>query len=134
MMRVGHLLERIAEPENLREAFLCASRAKSAKPDVVAFRENVTSRLAVMRDQILSGEVPVGSYHQFKVYDPKERMITVAPFAQRVLHHAIMRVCEPYLKKKLVPWTYACRKRKGRIAAHNAAAKHCRSYDPISRS
>jgi hypothetical protein len=47
MKRVGHLLERIAEPENLCEAFLRASRAKSAKPDVLAFRENLASHLAV---------------------------------------------------------------------------------------
>jgi RNA-directed DNA polymerase len=126
MKRVGHLLERIAEPENLREAFLRASRAKSAKPDVMAFRRNLTGHLAVMRDQILSGEVPVGGYRQFRVYDPKERVITVAPFAQRVLHHAILRVCEPYLENKLVPWTYACRKGKGRLAALDAAAGHCR--------
>lgn len=126
MKRAGYLLERIAEPENLREAFLRASRAKSAKPDVVAFREALTSRLAVMRDQILSGEVPVGGYRQFRVYDPKERVITVAPFAQRVLHHAILRVCEPYLENKLVPWTYACRKGKERLAALDAAAAHCR--------
>lgn len=126
MKRIGHLLERIAEPENLREAFLLASRAKSAKPDVLAFRENLTSHLAVMRDQILSGNVPVGGYRQFRVYDPKERVITVAPFAQRVLHHAILRVCEPYLENKLVPWTYACRKGKGRLAALDAAAGHCR--------
>lgn len=127
MKRIGYLLERIAEPENLREAFLRASRAKSGKPDVMAFRGNLTARLAEMRDQILSGEVPVGGYRQFRVYDPKERVITVAPFAQRVLHHAILRVCEPYLENKLVPWTYACRKGKGRLAALDAAAGHCRS-------
>ena len=128
MKRVGHLLARIAEPENLREAFLRASRAKSAKPDVLAFRENLTSRLAVMRDQILSGEVPVGGYRQFRVYDPKERVITVAPFAQRVLHHAILRVCEPYLENKLVPWTYACRKGKGTHRAIDRAQDYLRKH------
>jgi RNA-directed DNA polymerase len=126
MKRVGYLLERIAEPENLREAFLRASRAKSDRADVQAFRENLRAHLAEMRDQILSGEVPVGGYRQFRVYDPKERVITVAPFAQRVLHHAILLVCEPYLENKLVPWTYACRKGKGRLAALDAAAGHCR--------
>jgi hypothetical protein len=74
MKRAGYLLERIAEPENLREAFLRASRAKSAKPDVVAFRQNLTGHLLAMRDQILSGEVLVGGYRQFRVYDPKERV------------------------------------------------------------
>ena len=129
MKRVGYLMERIAEPENLREAFLLASRAKSGKPDVLTYRAKRMANLDNLRKQLLSGNALVGGYHQFKVYDPKERTITVAPFAQRVLHHAIMRVCEPYLENKLVPWTYACRKQKGRIAALNAAAKHCRSYD-----
>lgn len=128
MKRAGHLLERIAEPENLREAFLRASRAKSGRADVLAYRENLSEQMATLREQILTESVPFGGYRQFQVFDPKERLITVAPFWQRVLHHAIMLVCEPYLENKLVPWTYACRKGKGRIAALDAAARHCRKY------
>lgn len=80
MKRAGHLLERIAEPENLREAFLRAARAKSGRADVLAYRENLSEQMATLREQILSEKVPFGGYRQFQVFDPKERLITVAPF------------------------------------------------------
>jgi hypothetical protein len=128
MKRVGNLLERIADAENLREAFISASRAKASRPDVVEYRENLAVNLEMLRGQLLSQSVPMGGYRQFQVYDPKERTITVAPFCQRVLHHAIMRVCEPFFENHLVPRTYACRKGKGRLAALDEAAKHSRKF------
>ena len=56
-------------------------------------------------------------YHQFWIRDPKERLITAPCFRERVLHHAIVRVCEPTFERWLIPDTYACRREKGRIAA-----------------
>lgn len=128
MKRVGYLLERIADAENLRAAFLSASRAKASRADVLEYRRELGANLEMLRLQLLSRSAPLGGYRQFQVYDPKERTITVAPFGQRVLHHAIMRVCEPFFENHLVPSTYACRKGKGRLAALDEAAKHCQKY------
>jgi RNA-directed DNA polymerase len=58
MKRASHLLKRIAEPENLREAFLHAARAKSGRADVLAYRENLTEHLGTLREQILTESVP----------------------------------------------------------------------------
>jgi hypothetical protein len=81
-----------------------------------------------MRQGLQSGTFVLGGYRQFKVYEPKERVITVAPFGQRVLHHAIMRVCEPVFERQLIDRTYACRKGKGRIAALDAAERFGRTH------
>ena len=128
MKRVGHLLERIADLENLRHALHAASQGKRAKADVIAYRAQAAIHLSRLRDDLLAGRVPVGGYRQFKVYEPKERVITVAPFGQRVLHHAIMRVCEPVFEQQLIDHTYACRKGKGRIAALDVAERFGRSH------
>jgi len=128
MKRVGYLLERIAEPDNLRDAFYSAARTKSGRNDVLAYRGNLEENLVRLRRNILDESVAIGGYRQFTVYDPKERIITVAPFAQRVLHHAIMRVGEPYLENRLHAHTYACRKGKGRLAALGQAGRYCRMY------
>lgn len=117
MKRVGHLLERIAESENLREAFLIASRARSGRSDVLAYRENLTEHLGTLREQILTESVPFGVYRQFHVFDPKERLITVAPFWQRVLHHAIM------LRASRIWRTSWCRGRM-LVAKARAASPH----------
>ena len=56
----------------------------------------------------------MGRFRQFVIRDPKERIISAPPFAERVLHHALMNVCEPHLERWLIPDTFACRAGKGR--------------------
>ncbi len=50
-------------------------------------------------------------------------MISAPPFAERVLHHALMNVCEPHFERWLIDDTFACRVGKGRDAAL-ARARH----------
>lgn len=49
----------------------------------------------------------------FRCGDPKPRSICAASFPERVLHHAVMNVCEPILEAHAVFDSYACRKGKG---------------------
>ncbi len=49
------------------------------------------------------------SYHQFTIFDPKERLITAPCFRERVLHHAVINVCEPVFERWLIVDTFACR-------------------------
>ncbi len=58
-----------------------------------------------------------GNYRSFTITDPKERIISAAPFPERVMHHAIMNVLEPCFERQLIHHTYACRKGKGTHAA-----------------
>lgn len=53
MKRAKHLLEQIAEPESLREAFLRAARGKGGKREVVEFRRNLSAELSRLREDIL---------------------------------------------------------------------------------
>jgi hypothetical protein len=55
----------------------------------------------------------VGHYRFFQIRDPKTRSICAASFPERVLHHAIMNVCEPVLETYAIHDSYACRKGKG---------------------
>ena len=51
------------------------------------------------------------------MYDPKERLICAASFRERVLHHALMNVCEPIFEKFQIGDSYATRPGKGQFAA-----------------
>ncbi|MEI6150213.1 MAG: reverse transcriptase, partial [bacterium] len=95
MKRVGQLYERICEPENLRLAFLKSARGKRGKREVGAYAARLDENLLLLREQLLDRSADVGHYHFFTVHDPKERLICAAAFPERVLHHAIMNVCEP---------------------------------------
>jgi RNA-directed DNA polymerase len=117
MKRVGKLFEQVVEPENLRLAFWKASRGKRHRQDQRDFAANLSAELERMRAGLLAGDYPVGNYTRFTIYDPKEREICAASFSERVLHHALMNVCEPHFEKWLIFDTYACRKEKGQFKA-----------------
>jgi hypothetical protein len=128
MKRTGSLFDRIVDRENLRQAFYRASRGKRRRPDVEAFAANLEANLRHMACEIESGSSPVGRYQQFTIHDPKRRVITAPCFPERVLHHAIMNVCEPYFERFLIADTFACRHGKGRIAALHRAVQFSGRY------
>jgi len=121
-------MQAIVSPDNLRLAFWKAAKGKGGKADCRVFRENLEANLEDLRADLLSGEVTVGDYHYFKIHDPKERTICAASFRERVLHHALMNVCEPVLERAAVFDSYACRKGKGREAAIQRAWGFARSH------
>ncbi len=126
MKRAGNLIERIAEADNLRLAFWKASKGKRAKADVLAFRAGLDARLRALREELLSGSAAWGPYRRFMIYDPKERMICAAPFRDRVAHHAIMNIVEPYFESFQIHDSCACRIGKGLDAALTRSARFSR--------
>ena len=128
MKRHGQLMEQIADAENLRLACWKASKAKRGKADCLAFRDGLDENLAGLRAELLRGDVSVGDYHYFRVHDPKERLICAASFRERVLHHALMNVCEPVLERAAVFDSYACRKGKGRMRAVERAQGYAHGH------
>lgn len=123
MKRAGHLIERIADLENLQLAFYKAQKGKAAKSSVLEYGKNLQANLHDLREQISSAEVEAGDYRYFTIYDPKQRVICAAPFGQRVMHHALMNVCHPYFEKVQIFDSYASRLERGTYAAL-ARAKH----------
>jgi len=129
--RMGSLYESIADMENLRLAFWKARQGKEGKPDVEEFRRNLHREIATLRDVLLEEGVVWGAYHRFTIKDPKERLICAAPFRDRVLHHAIMNLCEPVFERRQIFDSYACRAGKGLHACLDRAkrcTRRCRWY------
>lgn len=117
MRRAGSLFPRIIDPDNLRLAFCKARRGKEHRPEVQEFSANVSRELATIRGQLVDGTMAIGDYHRFIIRDPKERLICAAAFRERVLHHAIMNVCEHVFERYAIFDSYACRVGKGAHAA-----------------
>jgi hypothetical protein len=126
--RKGNLMEQIAEPDYLRLAFYKAAKGRQTNEDVIAYRKQLDRHLGTLRNELLTGSVPVGQYHYFTVYDPKERVICAASFHERVMHHAVMNVCHPVFESFLIFDTYATRKGKGQYAALDRAKRFARQY------
>lgn len=128
MKRIGKIFEEIVDYDNLRLAFWKASRGKRSRDDQISFGRNLDDELARLRDGLRNLNYFIGDFKRFTIYDPKEREICAATFGERVLHHAIMNVCESYFDKWLIYDSYACRKGKGQIAAVKRAREFAGKY------
>ena len=131
MKRAKSLFNQIISYENVRLAWLKARRHKTSKNVVKNFSKNVNKNLLIVQKNLKSKPSILSSYSQFTIYEPKERLISVVPFIDRVMHHAIMNVLEPVFEKQFIYHTYACRKGKGSHKAIKYAfskAKNCEFF------
>ncbi len=127
--RVGALFEQIADPDNLRLAYLKARRGKMGKAEVKEYSVRLDENLEKLGKGLLGqAELSLGDYHYFMVFDPKPRMICAASFNERVLHHAVMNHCEPVFERFANFDSYACRKGKGGHKALLRTQFYCRKF------
>ncbi len=96
---------------------------------MIAYTRHLDRNIAELQQQIGAGSVEVGNYRRFMIRDPKERVICAAPFAQRVLHHALMNVCGDLMDRRQIYDSYACRVGKGSYAALERAVTFHRRYE-----
>ena len=113
MKRAGRLMERVLDRDNLREAYARAARGKRARRDAAAFAARLDDNLADLARDLEAESYEVGPYHEFTIFDPKERRITAPCFRDRVLHHALTLVCEPVFERFLIADTFASRTAAG---------------------
>jgi len=50
--------------------------------------------LLALQDELLNLTYRPGSYRSFYIHDPKKRLVSAAPFRDRVVHHALCRIVE----------------------------------------
>ena len=70
-----------------------------------------------MQRELRDGNYVAGAYRTFRIHDPKERLISAAPYRDRVVHHAVCQVLEPIFEPTFISDSYACRSGKGTHAA-----------------
>lgn len=124
----GQLIEKIADIENLQLAYHKAQKGKAGKIEVFEYGKRLRENLRKLQQQILSGNVEIGKYRYFTIYDPKKRLICAAPFGHRVLHHALMNVCHPFFEKVQIFDSYASRTGKGTYASLKRAKHFNKHY------
>ncbi len=122
MKRAGNLMPQIADLNNLYHAYWKASRTKTHKPEVQKYAKALNNNIIELKNQLLTGQLEIGNYNYFTIYDPKKRVICAASFPERVLHHAIMNVCHPYFENYQISDSYATRLHKGTYKALDRAA------------
>jgi RNA-directed DNA polymerase len=97
----------------LRAAALKAVLGKRKKPGASAFMANFEREVLRLERELCGGTYRPGRYVEIEVHDPKRRLVSAAPFRDRVVHHALCAVVEPIFEAGFIDHTFANRTGKG---------------------
>jgi RNA-directed DNA polymerase len=112
-----NLYPEICSFENLYRAAMLAQRGKRYRPEVFEFNARLEENLLELQRELETRRWQPGPYRDFYVQEAKRRLISAAPYRDRVVHHALCNVVEPLFEKTFIYDSYACRKGKGTHAA-----------------
>jgi len=126
--RYGGLWEKVIAWENLRLAARKARRGKRDRASVQHFEFDLEKNLLALRLELAEGIYRPGPFSTHWINRPKARLISAAPYRDRVVHHALMNVLEPILDRHFHPHSYACRQGKGTHAAADRAQELMRRH------
>jgi retron-type reverse transcriptase len=139
MKTYRQLYDHICAFDNLFLAYRKARKGKRKFESVAAFEFDLESELLQLRDELRARAWQPGPYHSFYIHDPKRRLISAAPFRDRVVHHALCNVIEPLWEARFIYDTYANRVGKGTHAALDRCQQFARRWKiahltPVGRS
>jgi RNA-directed DNA polymerase len=114
--------------KNLWAAWLAASRGKRGTPDVANFELDAEAHLFSLQRSLTDGSYRPGGYRSFLIFDPKRRLVSAAPFIDRIVHHALVQAIEPAFEATFIGDSYANRVGKGTHAAIEQAQRWAIQY------
>jgi retron-type reverse transcriptase len=114
--------------DNLLLAFRHASQGKRGQPNVAAFEHRLEDHLLDLQAELQTQTYRPGPYHSFYIHEPKRRLISAAPFRDRVVHHALCHLIEPVFERSFIADSYANRIGKGTHRALDRAQNLARHY------
>ena len=117
MKRIGNLFNRIISYENLVRAEKKARLGKTKRYGVKKFDRNPYESLVRLQKALIEDTYRTSEYCVYTIIADrgnKEREIYRLPYyPDRIVHHAIMNVIEPYLVNRFTADTFNCLKGRG---------------------
>ncbi|NEP16475.1 MAG: RNA-directed DNA polymerase, partial [Leptolyngbya sp. SIO4C1] len=109
MKRYGNLWPQVIDFENLLLAARKAQRGKRFRQNVLAFNYSREQELLALHQALQTRTYQPGRYKVFQIYSPKPRLISAAPYRDRVVHHALCNVIQPIFERTFIFDSYANR-------------------------
>lgn len=132
--RIGYVWDELISFQNLLRAARESARRKRFRPAVAAFHFDLETELWALHNALAAGTYQPGKYTEFYVHEPKKRLISAAPYRDRVVHHAITRVLSPRFEPAFIADSYACRPGKGTHAAVRRAQQFSRRFPYVLKA
>jgi retron-type reverse transcriptase len=109
MKRQGNLYPKIIAFENLLVSARQAQRSKRFRPNVLEFNFHLEAELEQIQKELQHRTYTPGKYKTFRIFDPKPRLISAAPYRDRVVHHALCNIIMPSIERTFIRDSYANR-------------------------
>jgi retron-type reverse transcriptase len=114
--------------ENIWLGYENASRGKRGHEPAAEFELLLADHLLEIQKELEERSCRPGNYHSFYIHEPKKRLISAAPFRDRVAHHSLCNVTTPIFENHFIPTSYANREGKGTHRALDECQKLTRQY------
>jgi retron-type reverse transcriptase len=112
--RLKNVYHLIYSPNNLIKAQHNAQKGKGRRSEIDNFNNNICQNLNDLWDMLINETYVPGDYRIKTIYEPKERVIMIAPFfPDRIVHHCIINVLGQFWSRLFISNTYACIKGRG---------------------
>ena len=128
MKTIRNVFDEICSFENLYISYQKARRGKRYLGYTVQFDHRLEENLLELSSELQDQSYFPGEYRTFWIQEPKPRLISAAPFRDRIVHHALIDVIEPLMDGAFVEDTFACRRGKGTHAAINRCQHYLRRF------
>lgn len=124
-----HVIDDIISQENLLDAWREFIKGKRNKKDVQKFQYSLLDNIKELHEDLNNNTYVHSLYYEFKISDPKPRIIHKASVRDRLLHHAIHRILYQFFKDIFIEDSYSCQVDKG---THKALEKFKKYVDVVS--
>ena len=121
--------EKVTDFENMYRAFRRALRGKGYKKSAARFNVCALEGVVKLIEQLKSRTYRIADYNEFKVYEPKERIIQTASFKDKVVQHSLCdNVILPRLEKIFLRDNCAGQKGKGTLFGLERLGEQMRTF------
>jgi retron-type reverse transcriptase len=123
-----HLYPKVCDWDNLYLAYRKARKGKRGRPPAATFEYDLEANLVQLWQELAEKTYTPGDYFSFYIHEPKRRLISAAPFRDRVVHHALCNLIEPIFEPSFIYDSYANRVGKGTHRALDRAQQFARRF------
>ena len=121
--------EKVIDFENMYKAYRKAKCGKGFKKSAAKFNIMALDGIVSLIEQLKNKTYKISPYHEFKVYEPKERVIKTTSFKDKVVQHCLCdNVLLPKLEKIFVYDNCAGQKGKGTLFGLDRLSEQMRAF------
>lgn len=121
--------EKVVDFENMYKAYRKAKRGKGFKKSSARFNVAALDGINILIQQLKDKTYTISKYNEFKVYEPKERVIQTTSFKDKVVQHSLCdNVLLPKLSKIFIYDNCAGQKGKGTLFGLNRLGEQMQDF------